>query len=253
MPTSEPVSAEIVRVPHAVLDDYYASEDKRRGFVGAIFDATAPDYDRVERVLGLGTGPWYRRQALLRAGLAPGMRVLDVAIGTGLVAREIQRVLGGEGSLVGLDPSAGMMRSYAGRAPVALVQGRAEALPFPDASFDFLSLGFALRHMADLALVFREFRRVLRPGGRLVMLEITRPASRVGNTLARWYFRGVVPGLAALVAKNGETPRLWRYYWDTIAACAPPAQVIATLGDAGFTHADRHVEIGICSEYRAIA
>jgi demethylmenaquinone methyltransferase / 2-methoxy-6-polyprenyl-1,4-benzoquinol methylase len=249
-PRSDP---SVVHAPHAVLDEYYASENTRRGFVGAIFDSTASDYDRVERVLGWGTGPWYRRQALQRAGLTAGMNMLDVAIGTGLVTREAQTILGGRGSIVGLDPSSGMMQAFAGAMPVPLVQGRAEALPFPDASFDFLSLGFALRHMADLELVFSEFRRVLKPGGRVLLLEITRPAGRLGTFFARTYFRTIVPGLAKVVARNAETPKLFRYYWDTIEACAPPEKVLATLRAAGFNNVDRHLEVGIFSEYRGAA
>ena len=246
-------SSDIVHAPHEVLGEYYADTRARRGFLGAIFDSTACDYDRIERLVGLGTGPWYRRQALMRAGLAPGMRMLDVAIGTGLVAREAQRVLAGEGSIVGLDPSAGMMRSYAGAVPVTLVQGRAEALPFRDHEFDFLALGFALRHLDDLERVFGEFRRVLKPGGRVLLLEITRPRGAFARGLLRAYMRGVVPALSRLMARESETPRLWRYYWDTIDACAPPERVVATLQAAGFAGVDRHVEVGIFSEYRGIA
>ncbi|MEO7403117.1 MAG: class I SAM-dependent methyltransferase [Burkholderiales bacterium] len=239
--------------PHDVLPEYYPTEGARRGFVGSIFDSTAVDYDRIEWLVGFGTGPWYRRQALQRAGLAPGMRVLDVAIGTGLVAREAVRVLNGAGSITGLDPSRGMLGSFPGAEQVTLVQGRAEALPFPDASFDFLSMGFALRHMADLDVVFREFRRVLKPGATMLALEITQPAGAVGRAIARGYFRYAIPLLAKVVARSPETPKLWRYYWDTIEACVPPEQVLATLRAVGFKTVDRHLEVGIFSEYRGRA
>src|SRR4051812_11244286 len=80
--------AGLMLAPHPTLPEYYESEATKRAFVRGIFDETAGDYDRVERVMALGTGPWYRRQALKRAGLVGGMKVLDVATGTGLVARE---------------------------------------------------------------------------------------------------------------------------------------------------------------------
>ena len=83
--------------PHPTLDRYYGRSDERPQFVRRMFDATAGDYDRVEGPMALGSGRWYRREALQRAGLGPGMRVLDVAIGTGLVAREAVR-LAGEGA-----------------------------------------------------------------------------------------------------------------------------------------------------------
>jgi demethylmenaquinone methyltransferase/2-methoxy-6-polyprenyl-1,4-benzoquinol methylase len=180
------------------------------------------------------------------------MYTLDVAVGTGLVAREIQRVVGVDGKLVGIDPSAGMMNIISQSDAISLVQGRAEDLPFADASFDFLTLGFALRHLDDLERVFAEFRRVLRPGGRALLLEITRPSGRVAQALARVYMRQVVPLLARAIAQDRETPRLYRYYWDTIEACAAPESIMATLRAAGFSDVDRHVEIGLFSEFRAI-
>jgi demethylmenaquinone methyltransferase/2-methoxy-6-polyprenyl-1,4-benzoquinol methylase len=108
--------------------------------------------------------------------------VLDVAIGTGLVAREIQAVLGDSGGVVGIDPSPGMMTSNDNARAIACIQGRAESLPFASASFDFLSLGFALRHMADLERVFREFRRVLKPGGQFILSDCVAPEQPAHDT-----------------------------------------------------------------------
>jgi demethylmenaquinone methyltransferase/2-methoxy-6-polyprenyl-1,4-benzoquinol methylase len=252
MQAPQPPAGEPVRSPHAILPEYYASADARRGFIARSFDAAAGDYERVDRLLAFGTGAWYRRQALLRAGLAPGMRMLDVAIGTGLVAKEAVRILGDPRAIVGIDPSAGMMGA-GGLGGLALVRGRAEALPFASGSFDFLSLGFALRHLDDLAAVFAEFRRVLKPGGRLLLLEITRPESALGKACLKGYMRGAVPLLSRLVARTAETPRLYRYYWDTIEACAPPANVLATMAAAGFGGVERFVQLGIFSEFRATA
>src|SRR5665213_261383 len=90
-------------LPHAPLQLYYGNERQKRSFIRNIFDSTAGDYDRVERTMALGTGSWYRRQALGRAGLCAGMKVLDVAVGTGLVAREASALAGGPGFVVGLD------------------------------------------------------------------------------------------------------------------------------------------------------
>jgi demethylmenaquinone methyltransferase/2-methoxy-6-polyprenyl-1,4-benzoquinol methylase len=233
------------------LPEYYPSEVQRRPFVRAIFDRTAGDYDRVERLMSFGTGAWYRRQALLRAGLERGMRMLDVAIGTGLVAREAVSILGERSAVLGLDPSAGMMRGLRTALGIALVQGRAERLPLADQQFDFLSMGFALRHVADLTAVLREFHRVLRPGGTVCILELTRPERGWSRRFLKLYLRGVVPLLSRLVARDPDTPRLFRYFWDTIEACVPPASVIQALESAGFRSVQRHVEAGIFSEYTA--
>lgn len=236
--------------PHQPLTEYYRDEDERHAYLRRIFDDTASDYDRIERVLALGTGPWYRRQALQRAGLTAGAEVLDVGIGTGLVAREALRLIGPGGRLVGVDPSPGMM-GQVHLPDVELVQGRAEALPRADTSCDFLSMGYALRHIGDVGAAFSEFQRVLRPGGRLLVLEITRPAGRAGTVALKAYMRGVVPLIARFVARGQHTAELWRYYWDTIEACIPPHTVLQALRSAGFTDVQRRVELGIFSEYTA--
>jgi len=237
--------------PHAALPAYYGEGlAPRRDFLRRVFDDTAEDYDRIEALLAWGSGRWYRHQALLRAGLAAGMQVVDVGCGTGLVAREALAIVGAQGSVLGVDPSPGMM-GQAHLAGAAFVEGRAESIPRPDASFDFLSMGYALRHVDDVDAAFSEFRRVLRPGARLLVLEITRPAGAFARVLLKGYMHSVVPLLAGLVSRRRGTRRLWRYYWDTIEACIEPAEVLAALERAGFSDVRRHVELGIFSEYTA--
>jgi len=202
-------------------------------------------------VLAFGSGSWYRRRALLRAGLASGMRVLDIGVGTGLVAREAARIVADATLVRGVDPSSGMVANARVPAGVRLLAGSAESIPAEDASADFLSMGYALRHISDLALAFREFHRVLAPGGRLCVLEITRPERGWQRALLRLYLRGFVPLAARLVGRAPTTPTLMRYYWDTIDACASPAAIMAGLAAAGFSEVSRYVELGIFSEYRA--
>jgi len=236
--------------PHTPLPEYYADEAEHRRFLRQIFDDTAPDYDRIERVLALGSGRWYRREALRRAGLAPGMQVVDVGCGTGLVAREALTLIGAHGSLIGVDPSPGML-AQAKLQRARFVEGRAERIPLPDASADFVCMGYALRHIDDLDAAFAEFRRLLRPGGRLLVLEITRPAGAVGRVVLKTYMRAVVPTLARLVSRHTDTARLWRYYWDTIEACIAPTAVLAALERAGLAEPRRGLSLGIFSEYTA--
>ena len=113
------------------------------------------------------------------------------------------------------------------------MQARAEALPFADASFDFVSMGYALRHVADLGRLFAGYRRVLRPGGRVLLLEIAPPESRLRQGLLKAYLGGVVPVLSRLA--GGGSATLMRYYWDTIEACVPPPEILRQLraGRAG--------------------
>ena len=238
--------------PHAPLTDYYADEAARHRWLRRVFDSTAIDYDRVESMMAFGRGAWYRRQALQRAGLAPGMRVLDVGTGTGLTAIEAAKLSGNGAYVTGIDPSPGMLAHANMPLGMRVIEGCAEALPADDASFDFVTMGFALRHVSDLRVVFAEFHRVLRAGGRVCVLEITRPTRAAATRWLRLYMRYVVPLLARLVGRSRDMPELMRYYWDSIEACVPPPQVVAAMQHAGFTRVDRHVELGIFSEYVAV-
>ena len=241
-----------VQAPHIPLTDYYQTEQERQAYLRQIFDNTAADYDRIEAIMALGTGSYYRRQALMRAGLTTGMQVLDVGVGTGLVAAQACILTGDPALVTGVDPSPGMMAASKLPKTMVLREGRAEALPFPDNHFDFLSMGYALRHISDLSVAFAEFERVLKPGGRLCILEITQAQGRIGKWLLKSYMRGVIPLLTRFVSKQKDTTTIWRYYWDSIDACVSPERVVATLQAAGFSQVNRHVEIGVFSEYQAL-
>jgi len=235
--------------PHGPLRDYYEQESDRHDWVRDLFDRTAGDYDRVEHAMALGSGSWYRRRALARAGLEPGMRVLDLGVGTGLTAREAARLAGASGHVTGVDPSSGMLARAHVPAGIELMLGRAESIPLGEQSVDFISMGYALRHVSDLSRVFAEFRRVLRAGGGFCVLEITPPDGRVGRALLKSYMRGVVPLVAACIGRHRESPKLMRYYWDTIEACVSPGAILATIREAGFVDVRRSVTLGIFSEY----
>ena len=244
---------DVVHAPHRPLTDYYRTEEDRQAYLRKIFDDTAPDYDRIESLLAWGTGPRYRHDALVRAGLKPGMKVLDVGVGTGLVAAQACLLAGDPALVTGVDPSPGMMAASKLPKAMTLVEGRAESLPFPDNHFDFLSMGYALRHISDLSVAFAEFERVLKPGGRLCVLEITQARSAWGRWVLKTYMRGVIPVLTRFVSSGRQrTSTMWRYYWDTIEACVPPERVMATLRATGLQQVERHLEIGIFSEYHAV-
>jgi demethylmenaquinone methyltransferase/2-methoxy-6-polyprenyl-1,4-benzoquinol methylase len=137
---------------------------------------------------------------------------------------------------------------------VNMVEGVAEAIPSPDAHYDFLSMGYALRHISDLGVAFQEFHRVLKPGGKVCLLEITCPETKLGRFLLKIYMKNLVPLLSLVVGKCSNTRQLWRYYWDTIEACVPPEQILAALRAAGFTDVKRHIEVkgmSILAEYQA--
>jgi demethylmenaquinone methyltransferase/2-methoxy-6-polyprenyl-1,4-benzoquinol methylase len=167
------------------------------------------------------------------------------------VAREAARLVGDATHVTGVDPSSGMVEQAKVPVGVRLISGSAESIPLPDACADFISMGYVLRHISDLALAFREFWRVLRPGGIVCVLEITRPEGAVSRALLKAYMRGVIPAFARLIARHPETPKLMRFFWDTIEACAPPVDIMTAIRDARFEAVTRHVELGIFSEYCA--
>ncbi len=239
--------------PHPRLDDYYRQDADRRPFVDRLFDRTAVHYDRITDWMSLGSGLWYRRQALIRAGLKPGMTMLDVAIGTGQVARAGLRVLDGNGRLLGLDPSLGMLGQARRTVPVPLplLRGFAERIPLADGTVDFLSMGYALRHVSDLVVAFREYRRVLKPGGVALILELTRPSSPALFYGARFYLRDVVPGLCGLLGGK-ESRTLMRYFWDTIENCVPPDDILDALASSGLEEVGFDRRNGIFGEYTAV-
>jgi demethylmenaquinone methyltransferase/2-methoxy-6-polyprenyl-1,4-benzoquinol methylase len=214
-----------------------------------LFDRSAGDYEDVERVAGLGAGEWYRGEALKRCGLRRGMKVLDVAAGTGLTARAAVALTGDARDVVALDPSGEMLRRARRTAGMSLVQAAGERLPCRSEAFDFLSMGYALRHLSDLHVAFGEFLRVLKPAGTLCLLEVSRPESRLGAGLLALYIKTIVPRTARLFTRGVNPERLMHFYWDTIEACAPPSTILSALADAGFERIERFSRWGVFSEY----
>jgi demethylmenaquinone methyltransferase/2-methoxy-6-polyprenyl-1,4-benzoquinol methylase len=136
--------------PHPVLTHHYRTAEEKPVFVQHLFDAGAPFYDRVVGWGFLGTGTMYRKMAQRRAGVAPGMRLLDAAAGTGLMAEAAIQLGVTAHDIVCLDPSPGMLAVAREKLSVQTVVASADAIPLPDDSFDFITMGYALRHVASL-------------------------------------------------------------------------------------------------------
>ncbi len=237
--------------PHEPIPTRYDDDDGKRVFVQNLFNRGAPHYDRIGRVGFIGTGHVHRKRALQQAGLKPGMDALDVACGTGAVTRAILELLAGKGRVCGVDPSEGMLTEARKSIAAEFHAGHAEALPFKDQSFDFLSMGYALRHVADLNRAFAEYHRVLRPGGRLLVLEISRPRTSFGLLCARLYFKEFLPRLSRLITGSHDAQEMMAYYWETIEGCVPPETILTALREAKFNEVKRHVVMGIFSAYHA--
>jgi demethylmenaquinone methyltransferase/2-methoxy-6-polyprenyl-1,4-benzoquinol methylase len=237
--------------PHPTLDRYYADETGQREFLDSMFAATAPHYGRLDGLVSFGSGPYYRRSALDRAGLKPGMVALDVATGTGLVAQAARALVGPSGRVTGLDRNTGMLAEARRTLGHGFVQGMAERLPFRSGLFDFLSMGYALRHVTDLDVTFQEYFRVLKPGGTVLILEFSRPRSRVGLAVGRLYLKRIVPWLARWRAGSREAEILMSYCWDTVEYCVPGELILDALTRSGFEAVRRSGWFGVFVEYAA--
>ncbi len=202
------------------------------GAVRAMFDAIAPRYDLVNRVMTVGMDVGWRRTTVQSLALGPASRVVDVASGTGDLCRELAR---GGYVPVGMDLSWGML--VHARTTAALVQADALRLPLPAASVDGATSGFALRNVADLEALFAELARVVRPGGRIALLEVGEPE----NALLRWghhvYFNRVMPRIGALLSDGSA----YRYLRRSVAYLPPPAVMVEQLCTAGFTAVERRL------------
>jgi demethylmenaquinone methyltransferase / 2-methoxy-6-polyprenyl-1,4-benzoquinol methylase len=206
-------------------------EDKVRA-VRSMFDAIAPRYDLVNRVMTFRMDVGWRRRTVASLGLGPGARVLDLACGTGDLCRE----LSGAGlAPVGVDLSFGMLA--AARTQVPLVHGDALSLPVPAAAVDGVTCGFALRNFASLPPFFAELGRVVRPGGRIALLEVAEPA----NPVLRWghgvYFGRVVPRIGGLLSD----PAVYRYLPRSVAYLPEPGEMLGQLAAAGFVDVERRL------------
>jgi demethylmenaquinone methyltransferase/2-methoxy-6-polyprenyl-1,4-benzoquinol methylase len=153
--------------------------------------------------------------------------------------------------VIGIDPNNGMLREARTALASPLVRGRAEILPFRSDTFDMLSMGFALRHVEDLEVAFREYRRVLKPGGRVLLLEVSRPRSRVMRWVIRNHFQRVLPWLTRITTRSEPAELLMKFYWDTIDQCVPPETILDVLRRNGFVDVKRRVYCDFMSEYVA--
>lgn len=239
-------------IPHPPLKNFYEDEAQRNEFVNRIFNDTAKKYDPVNNILSLGSGNWYRKTALLRAGLASEMDVLDVATGTGLVAESEIAIVGPNGSVMGLDRSYNMLSEVDKKLNIPLVLGDANSLPFSDNSFHFLTMGYALRHVDDLKRTFNEYFRVLKPGGTLLILELMKPTNKIIYKMIHFYFRLMVAVISMPGIGGKNEGKLIKYYWETIDQFVGSNVIKNTLSETGFEKVHSHQLFNFFTEFTAI-
>ena len=198
-----------------------------------MFDRIARRYDLVNTVLSGGTDRGWRRRAARATGVAPGGVALDVACGSGRLTAELARLAGPNGRVVGLDFSPKMLEVARRDHPaIEFLEGDALALPFGDGSFDASTIAFGLRNLADPVLGLREMRRVVKPGGRSVVLEFVRPPENMVGGAYRLYLRTLLPAIGGTL--SGQ-PTAYRYLSDTVDAYRTPDELRAMAAAAGWS------------------
>jgi demethylmenaquinone methyltransferase/2-methoxy-6-polyprenyl-1,4-benzoquinol methylase len=208
------------------------SASRDAGRVRAMFDRIAPRYDRANTVLSLGRDRAWRRRAADAAAAPVGGAALDIACGSGQLTRELRKHVGHAGRVVGLDFSDRMLAvARAAHPAIEWVQGDATNLPFEDSSFDAATIAFGLRNLAHPEKGLSEMRRVLRPGGRMVVLEFLHPPRGPAGRTYELYLRHALPRLGGWLTGDREA---YRYLSDTVDTYLTGEQLLELVDSAGW-------------------
>jgi demethylmenaquinone methyltransferase / 2-methoxy-6-polyprenyl-1,4-benzoquinol methylase len=214
-----------------------SAPDKTPQRISSMFDSIAPRYDLLNHLLSAGMDRRWRNTAIDALALPAGARVLDLCTGTAdLALAATARVPGA--SVLGVDFSSEMLRrglpKVAGQ-PIQLVRGDASQIPAASGSVDAVTIGFGIRNVADPGAALLEIARVLRPGGRLAILEFGEPRIPGVRTLYRWYFRYLLPLVGRLVSRHQSA---YSYLPASVGAFPPPPEFARRIAAAGFSQVE---------------
>ena len=231
--------------------------DEKAGRVRQVFDSVADNYDLMNDVMSGGMHRLWKRFTLSQAGLKPGQRALDVAGGTGDLAAGLARQVGPSGMVVLSDINWEMLSRGRDRlldegitGNVGFVQANAEKLPFADASFDCITIGFGLRNVTDKPAALASMRRILRPGGQLLVLEFSRPNAGLKPFYDLYSFK-VLPAMGRLIARDSDS---YRYLAESIRMFPDQPTLAGMMRDAGFEDCRWHnLTGGIVAVHRGYA
>ena len=217
---------------------------EKAGLVRGVFDSVASRYDVMNDLMSLGVHRLWKRFAIELAGVRPGQRVLDLASGTGDLADRFADLVGPEGLVLMTDINAAMLgvgrdrmvdRGHAGN--LAYAQVDAEVLPFPDDTFDLVTIAFGLRNVTHKEQALAAMYRVLRPGGRALVLEFSKPLNKPLEKLYDLYSFHILPRMGDLVAKDADS---YRYLAESIRMHPDQETLKGMMEQAGFERCDVH-------------
>ncbi|MBY5993203.1 bifunctional demethylmenaquinone methyltransferase/2-methoxy-6-polyprenyl-1,4-benzoquinol methylase UbiE [Ferrimonas balearica] len=216
--------------------------DKKAEMVADVFHSVASKYDLMNDLMSFGVHRYWKRFTIECAAARPGMKVLDLAGGTGDLTAKFSHLVGETGEVVLADINDSMLK--VGRSKlhdlgvvgnVSYVQANAEALPFPDNHFDIITIAFGLRNVTDKAKALRSMARILKPGGKLLVLEFSKPQNALMQKAYDFYSFKVIPQMGAMVAGDAES---YRYLSESIRVHPDQETLKQMMLESGFDQAD---------------
>ena len=236
-----------------IAHDVLLKPEAKRAFVRQMFDGIARRYDLLNHLLSMGIDIVWRKKTIDQLQPGPNWRILDLATGTGDLGFECGK-RAGDIQVIGVDPSMPMLREgekkNASRAnPVAFLCGEGECLPFGEGTFDGVTIGFGIRNVAELEMALSEMCRVLKVGGRVAVLEFSRPRTPVFRGLYNFYFQRILPRIGHMVSRD---PNAYRYLYESVMRFPEGADFCRRLSDAGFVDIQAvRLSFGIATIYLA--
>ncbi|MGK0363984.1 MAG: demethylmenaquinone methyltransferase/2-methoxy-6-polyprenyl-1,4-benzoquinol methylase [Saprospiraceae bacterium] len=234
----------------------YEPDSSKKEQVSKMFDNIAPKYDLLNRVLSLGIDTIWRKKMIEKIRSLNPKQILDVATGTGDVALEAQKRLKPD-FITGVDISHEMLevgrekiRKKGLTESIRLDLGDSENLPYDDNSFDAVTVAFGVRNYENLEKGMREMNRVLRPGGKLVVLEFSRPTIFPFKQLYNFYFKNILPTIGKLTSKD---QRAYTYLYESVQAFPDGDDFLAVMNKTGYSSPDlERLTLGICTLYTGV-
>jgi demethylmenaquinone methyltransferase/2-methoxy-6-polyprenyl-1,4-benzoquinol methylase len=229
--------------------------EQRDLFIKHIFSSVAPYVDLLSSGFSLGIDNFWRTKAVSLSGIREGERVLDVCTGTGKLALLLSRKVGPRGSVTGADFCEEMLsraRRKTGKRyrNMSYILSDAKQLPFPDNTFDAVTVAFGMRNIPDTSMALTELHRVLKPGGKYICLELTKPSARWLRAIYEWYVFRVMPVVAEVVVKTAAP---YLYLPRSINAFYPPDEFKRIIAETGFAKVTvDSLTMGIATIYRAV-
>ena len=231
--------------------------EEKAGKVAEVFHSVADNYDLMNDLMSMGIHRIWKQVAIEMSGVRGGHKVLDIAGGTGDLAAKFSRIVGATGSVVLADINQSMLRRGRDKlidqginSNVRFTQADAQYLPFPDNTFNLITIAFGLRNVTDKAMALRSMQRVLAPGGKLLVLEFSKPTNALLSKLYDSYSFNVLPKLGKIFANDADS---YQYLAESIRMHPDQQTLLGMMDEAGFANTDfQNLTGGIVSVHRGI-